>query len=318
MLGMLLGLVVPIGQVSAGAAPFPAKAIRIVVGVPPGGNLDTNTRAVAERMAADLGQPIVVENRPAASALIATQLVAKASPDGYTLLAMSNTFTAVPATVKNPGWMLRDFAGVGMYTRVPMVLMVATASPLRTVQDLIAQAKRRPGAISAGSAGTGSAADITTTLLSVASEIKLLKIPYKGGGHAVTDLIGGRIDILFEPMSTSLPQILGGRARGIGLTGKARSPLLPDVPTFSESGLKEFHYEVFNGFLVPAGTPKEAIGRLHSALQRALADPGLRENLLRNGVEVPIDDTPEAFWLFVQGEVARHVKLANEGYLKVE
>ncbi len=303
-----------------GQAGFPNKAIHILVGVPAGGNLDINTRAIAEQMSATLGQPVVVENRPSASALVATQAVSRAAPDGYTLLSMSNTFVTVPATVKVPGYdSLKNFTALGMFARVPLALAVNAGSPLRNVSDLLAAARRRPNEISSGTGGEGSAGDIATSILSIQADVKLLKVPYKGGSApALIDLMGGRLDLVFDPVSTSAQHIKAGKMRALAVTTQARSALLPDVPTLAESGLKEYRYEVFNGLIAPAGTPREVIARLADALAKALANVQLREGFLKNGVEVPLDETPAKFQTFIDGEIARYMKLAKDGYLKTE
>lgn len=299
---------------------FPNKPIHILLGVPPGGNLDINTRAVAEQMAGSLGQSVVVENRPSASALVATQAVAKAAADGYTLLSMSNTFVTVPATVKAPGYdALRNFTAIGMFARVPLSLSVAANSPYRTVADLLAAARAKPNQISSGTGGDGSAGDIATNILSIQADVRFLKVPYKGGSApALIDLMGGRLDLVFDPVSTSAQHVKGGRMRSLAVTTSARSGLLPDVPSLAEAGVKDYRYEVFNGLIAPAGTPREVVARLYEALAKGLGAGSLRKLYLDTGVEVPEGENPARFQAFIEGEIGRYLKMAKDGYLKTE
>ena len=217
---------------------YPSRAVRIIVPLAAGGNVDIVARTVAEQIGKTLGQPVLVENRPGASSLVGTQFVAKAAADGYTLLAIANTFATVPLIVPNPGYdPLRDFAGVTLTCLVPQVLVVNPALSAHSVRELIALAKSEPGKISYASSGNGSTGHMAAELFNRQAGIRMLHVPYKGNSQALIDVIGGQVAMMFDQVSTSAPQIKAGKVRALAVTSLARSPLLPEVPTVDESGV---------------------------------------------------------------------------------
>ena len=307
------------GALGQAAAGYPDRAIRIVVPLSAGGNVDIVARTVAEQLARGFGQPVVVENRPGASSLVGTQFVAKSAPDGYTLLAMANTFATVPLIVANPGYEpLKDFTGVTLTCLVPQVLVANPALPATTVKELIALAKARPGQISYASAGNGSTGHMAAELFNRQAGVKMLHVPYKGNSQALVDVIGGQVLMMYDQVSTSAPNIKAGKLRALAVTSRKRSPLLPDVPTVDESGLPGYEDITFNGLMAPAGTPREALVRLNEAVANAVRVPDLRNRFLERGIELTASASPEEFTAYVRAEIEKKSRLAREAGMKPE
>jgi len=300
-------------------ASYPTRAIRLIVPLAPGGNSDIVARALAAQVAESIGQQIVVENRPGASAMVGTQFVAKSPPDGYTLLAIANTFAVVPSLVSHPGYdPLKDFAAVSLTCLVPQVLDVNPSLPVHSVKQLIALAKAHPGQLSFASAGTGGTGHMAGELFSRQAGIKMLHVPYKGNSQAIVDVIGGQVSLMFDQVSTSVPYITAGKLRGIGVTSLKRSSLLPDLPTIAESGLPGFEDITFNGIMAPAGTPREILVRLQTEIAKAVRVPDLHKKFLDRGVELAASASPEEFARYVKAEFEKKAKLAREAGIKMD
>ena len=298
---------------------YPARPVRVIVPLVPGGNLDIVARAVSQRLAENLGQQFVVENRPGASSLVGTQFVAKAPADGYTLLVIANTFTAVPAVIANPGYdAVKDFTGVTMTCRVAQVLVVNPALPAKSVKDLIALAKSRPGELSYASSGSGSTGHFAAELFNQRAGLKMLHVPYKGNAQALVDIIAGQVMMMFDQVSTSAPQVSAGKLRALAVTSRTRSNLFPDLPTIDEAGVKGYEAITFNGLLAPAGTPREALSRLQSEVAKIVAVPSLRNGFLERGVELTASASPDEFTTYVRNEVAANAKLARNAGIKAQ
>jgi tripartite-type tricarboxylate transporter receptor subunit TctC len=305
--------------VLAQAADYPNRALRIIVPLAAGGNVDIVARTVAEQIARTLGQPVVVENRPGASSLVGTQLVGKAAPDGYTLLAMANTFATVPLIVPDPGYdPLKDFAGVTLTCLVPQVLVANPSLAARSVKELIALAKSEPGKIPYASAGNGSTGHMAAELFARQAGIRMLHVPYKGNSQALVDLIGGQVSVMFDQVSTSAPQIKAGKVRALAVTSLARSPLLPEVPTVDESGLAGYEDITFNGLVAPAGTPHEILVRLNRAVAGAVSEPDLHKRFIERGIELKASASPEDFSAYIKAEFEKKKRLAQEAGIKPE
>jgi tripartite-type tricarboxylate transporter receptor subunit TctC len=303
----------------AHAQSYPSKPIRLIVPLVPGGNLDIVARAVAGPMGEAFGQQIVVENRPGASSLVGTQFVAKAPADGYTLLAIANTFATVPSLMKNPGYdALKDFTGVTLTCLVPQVLVVTRTLPARTVKDLIALGKAKPGELAYGTSGAGSTGHIAAELLAMQSGIKLLHIPYKGNAAAIVDVIAGNVQLMFDQVSTAKSYVDSGRLRALGVTSLKRSPLFPDVPTIDESGLKGYEEITFNGLMAPAGTPREALTRVQNEVARIVRLPELRKRYLERGIELTASASPDEFSAYIKAEFDKKAKLARATGIRIE
>ncbi len=301
------------------AGGYPARAVRIVVPLAPGGNVDLVVRSIAPQLGENLGQQVVVENRPGASSLVGTQLVAKSAPDGYTLLAMANTFATVPAIVANPGYdPLKDFTGVTLTCLVAQVLVVNPSLPVRSVKQLIALAKSRPGEISYATAGAGGTGHMATELFSRQVGVKMLHVPYKGNAQAIIDVIGGQVMMMFDQVSTSDPYVKAGKLRGLAVTSRARSPLFPDLPTLDEAGVTGYEDITFNGLVAPAGTPREILVRLNEEIAKVVRGPALRNRFLERGVELKASSSPEEFTALIKAEVEKKGKLARDAGIKLE
>jgi tripartite-type tricarboxylate transporter receptor subunit TctC len=301
------------------AQAYPAKPVRVIVPLVPGGNLDIVARAVAQRLGEGLGQQVIVENRPGASSLVGTQLVAKSAPDGYTLLAMANTFASVPSVIANPGYdPVRDFTGVTMTCRVAQVLVVTPTLPAKSVKDLIALARARPGELSYGSSGNGSTGHFAAEHFIQRAGLKMLHVPYKGNAQALIDIMAGQVMMMFDQVSTSAPNVKAGKLRALAVTTRARSPLFPDLPTVDEAGLKGYEAVTYNGLLAPAGTPREAAARLQSEVARAVSNPQFRSTFLERGIELVASASPEEFTTYVRNDVAASAKLAKNAGIKAQ
>ena len=297
-------------------APYPAKLVRIVNPVAPGGNQDIVARAYAEQLSRNLGQQFVVESRPGASAIVGTRFVKSASADGYTLLAISNTFARTPTMIKEAGYdPLKDFAAVSMTSDTPLVFAINPALPVRTVKEFIALAKQRPGEISSGSSGSGSTGHVAAEMFSRQAGIKLLHIQYKGAAPAVIDLVGGHVMLRFDQVSTSLPHIRSGKLRALGVTTLKRSALLPETPTIAEAGLPGFQDSTFNGLMAPAGTPRAVLERLRAEVAKTAAVTELRNRYSEMGIELVSSATPEDFGGFLRKHVEEFTRLAREAGL---
>jgi tripartite-type tricarboxylate transporter receptor subunit TctC len=292
---------------------FPSKPIRIVVPVSPGGTVDLVARLVAKGLSEDLGQSVVVENRPGASGMVGTREVARSAPDGYTLLASANTFVSVPEFVPNAGYdPVKDFMPVTQTVQIPMVLVAHPSVPQKTVKELIERARAHPGEISFGSSGVGSTGYIAAELFSKQAGIKMLSVSYKGNSQALTDLVGGQVMVMFDQVSTSGSYALAGKLNALGVTTSTRSKMLPDVPTIAESGLPGFEDDTFNAIFAPAGTPAPILARLHDAIAKVLNRPEVTAQLAKQGVEVKISPTPQDFHEYLKKAVEKYRSIAKE------
>ena len=301
------------------AQTYPAKPIRVIVPLVPGGNQDIMARAVAEELSKGLGQQIVVENRPGQSAIIGTQAVKAAAPDGYTLLSVAITFARVPAIVKSAGYdPAKDFAGVSLICRIPQVLVVNPGVAARSVQELIALARSQPGGLSYATSGNGSTGHVAGEMFMRRAGIRMLQVPYKGNAQSLVDVMGGQVAMMFDQVSTSAAHIKAGKLRALGVTTLTRSPLFPDVPTLDESGLAGFEDVTWNGYVAPAGTPPEVLTRLHAEIARAVNRPEFRQRYLERGIETLASASPQEFSAYIKSEAEAFAALAREAGIQAE
>ena len=303
--------------VAAGAAAqnFPAKPITTVVGFEPGGGTDTTARIVAPTLSELLGQQVVVENRAGAGGNIAVDYVAKAAPDGYTLvLANVGALAVNPHILRTPYDPLRDLAPVSMAVVFPNVLVVQPDLPVKSVQDYVKLAREKPG-VTYASSGIGGAGHLAGELLKDMAKIDIVHVPYKGGGPAMQGFLGRQVDSFFATPISSISQIRSGRARAIATTGAKRDKLMPDVPTVAESGFPGYEALNWYGYLAPAKTPKEIIERLSRDIAKALADPKVLAALNKTGVE-PLAMTPNEFGRYIQREYDSWGKVVREAGIK--
>ena len=296
---------------------FPSKPIRIVSPFAAGGNTDTLSRYLAPKLIERLGQPVIVENRPGAGGMTGNSYVAKSPPDGYTLLFMSGAYTAHSATVKNlPYDPLRDFEGVSMVITYPFVVIVKAESPMRTIADLIGTAKKNPGKLNYGSVGVGSVFHLAAELFNVMAGTDLTHVPYKGGAEPLTELIGGRLDVIFNTLTGSIPHIKSGRVRALAVASLERSAQLPDVPTVAQT-LPGYEVTSFAGVVAPRGTPRPVIDRLNRELRAVLDLPDIRRQFTDLGGDVKAS-TPEAMMQHVTDEIAKWKRVVEVRKIEIQ
>src|SRR5256886_2605146 len=300
-------------------ADYPHRAVRIIVPLAAGGNVDIVARTLADPVSKTLGQAVVVENPPGASSLVGTQFVARSAADGYTLLAVANTFATWPLIVASPVYdQLKYFTVITLTCLVPQVHVANPALPARSVKELVALARSQPGKISYASSGNGSTGHMAAELFNRQAGVTMLHVPYKGNSQALVDVISGQVAMMFDQVSTSTPQIKAGKVRAIAVTSLARSPLLPDVPTVDESGVPGYEDITFNGMVAPAGTPRDVLLRLNRAISEAVSEPGLHKRFIERGVELKASASPEEFTEHIRAEFEKKGRLAREAGIKAE
>jgi tripartite-type tricarboxylate transporter receptor subunit TctC len=292
------------GNASAGEA-YPTRPIRFIVPFPPGGGNDIVGRIVGARLGEGLRQPVVIDNRGGAGGTIGTDITAKAPPDGYTVL-VNNISLAVNHTLfrKLPYDTLRDLAPVGLIGRQPNVVVVHPALPARTVRELLDQARAKPGQVTYGSGGVGTASHLAAEMLKLMTKVDLTHVPYKGLGPALTDLIGGRVDVIISTMASALPQMKTAKLRPLAVTTTLRSPFFPELPTMSEAGVKGYEFSTWYGVVVPARTSTAIVDRLNSELRIALSSSQVKEPFAAQGLE-PAASTPSEFGSYLKSEVEK-------------
>ncbi|MGH8617357.1 MAG: Bug family tripartite tricarboxylate transporter substrate binding protein [Burkholderiales bacterium] len=294
------------------AQPFPTKPIRLIVSFAPGGTTDIVARILGQALTERLGQQIVIDNRGGAGGTIGTELVARSAPDGYTLVTCGiNNHGMGPAIQKHlPYDPIRDFAPISLMYTVPNVLVVHPSVPVKSVPEFIAYAKKNPGKLSYGSSGPGSSPHLSMEWLRAITGIDVVHVPYKGGGPAVTDLLGGQIQAMFNNVSTQQATIKAGRVRALGVTSAKRTPQLPDVPTFIEAGVPGFEVTAWQGICAPSGISKTVQTRLNVEVVAALNSPDLQRRLAEQGVD-PAPNTPADFAVFIRNEIAKWAKVVK-------
>jgi len=297
---------------------YPSRSIRIIVPYAPGGSTDVVFRLLAPRLAEDLGQTVVVDNRPGGSSTIGLDLAAKAPPDGHTWGTPNITFGANPSLMKKmPFDSEKDLVPVSQVTVVTMVLSLHPSVPARSVKQLIALAKARPGELNFGSAGNASANHLATAKFMNMSGTNLTHVPYKGGGPAVISLVSGETSMLFATIPSAIQHIQSGRLRGLAVSRAQRNPALPEVPTVAEAGVPGFEAIEWNGVMVPAGTPPAVVRRIHQALAKVLGAPAMKERIVNVGAEV-VGSSPEEFTAFIKSEFSAWARVIKEVGITVE
>lgn len=301
------------------AQTYPSKPIRIIVPFAPGGNVDITARTVAPELSNLLGQPVLVENKPGAGGTIGANEVAKAAPDGYTLLMGSNsTISVAPALYpNNPYNPVKDFAPISNLAQVPFVLVVHPSVPANNLRELIALAKDKPGVLSMASAGTGSSNHLVGELFQAQTGVKLTHIPYKGSGQALNDLLAGQVNLMFDQLTSASANIKAGKLRALAVSSTARSATMPDVPTFAEAGVSSFDFTNVTGLLAPTGTPADVLAKLHAASVKAVASQAVRDRFAAMGVS-GVGDQPEQFAAFIRDDFARWSRVVKDGNIKVD
>ncbi|MFG5775582.1 Bug family tripartite tricarboxylate transporter substrate binding protein [Comamonas sp. J-3] len=302
----LLGtsVLAPLTAQAADPKKYPERPVRVVVGFSAGGTTDVVARIMAKELTAELGQSFVVDNKPGAGSNIATELVARAEPDGYTLLFVAVT-SAINQTLypKVKFDLVKDFAPVALGAKVPNVLVVNANVPVKNVTELIAYAKANPDKVSYASSGSGTSIHMAGELFKMRTGLKTQHIPYKGSSPAVTDLMAGQVQFMFDNMPSSWPHVMNGKLKALAVTTTKRSPTAPDLPTMEESGIKPFDVSSWFGLIAPAGTPPEVVQKLNAAMNKAFDKPEVKEAYAKLGA-VSEKNTPEQFGAFIKSEVA--------------
>ncbi|HET7670123.1 MAG TPA: tripartite tricarboxylate transporter substrate binding protein [Burkholderiales bacterium] len=301
----------------AAAQPYPSRPVRFIVGFTPGGGVDINARILAAKLAESLGQQVVVENKPGAGTNIANELVARSAPDGYTLLFNSPAFAINLALYAKPPYALRDFAPVSVFSESVNLLVVPASLPVRTVQELLAVARERPGALNYSSAGAGTTQHLAGELFKLRTGTQIVHIPYKGSAPSLTALVAGEVQLSFANTVAINQHVRSGRLRAIAVAGPKRTDLMPDVPTLTESGVGGVNVPLWFGLLAPAGTPREVIQILATGTARAARSPDLRQKLQEQGAE-PVGNTPDEFARLLEAEVASWTEVVRVSGAKVE
>lgn len=297
---------------------FPSKPIRIVVPFPPGGAADITSRVLSEHLARSLGQPVLVENRPGGSTIIGSEVVARSPADGHTLLVVFPSFIINPALRSEmPFDPLRDFKAVGQTMSVPMAIAVHPSVPAKSLQELIALARARPGELSYGTPGVGTTHHVMGEMLRLAAKINISHAPFQGGAPALIAVTGGHITMMYGNATEIAPSVKNGKVRAIVVTSAERADVLPDVPTMREVGYPELEATNWSGIVVPSATPPSVIARLNAELVRALRNTEIQEKFRSYGMS-PAPSTPDQFGAFLQSEAARYAKVVREAGVKAD
>ncbi len=304
---------------AAALAQYPEKPIRLIVPFAAGGGNDNVARLVGKHISGSLGQPLVIDNRPGAGGVLGAELAAKAAPDGYTLFLGGVGSHAVNPNLNDtlsydP---IRDFAPVALLASAPLVLVVHPSVPADSFKAFVALARARPGQLNYASNGSGSSSHLAAVMFGSMAAVDMVHVPYKGLSPALTDLLSGRVQLMFSSVVAILPHIRAGKLRGLAVTGGKRLPSMPDLPTIAESGLPGYEASSWYGVLAPAGTPREIVARLNAELVKALEQPEVRTSLLAEGAE-PIGGTPEQFAAHIRAEKERLGKLIREAKIRLE
>jgi tripartite-type tricarboxylate transporter receptor subunit TctC len=303
---------------AASAQSYPTKAVRLVVPFLAGGSTDIVGRTVAQKLSEMWGQQAFVDNRPGGGTTIGTDLVAKAAPDGYTLLVTPAPFTINPSLLpKLPYDALNDFAPITLINTTPLVMVVHPGVPAKNIKELIALAKSKPGKLNFGSSGTGGSNHLAGELFDAMAGVKMVHIPYKGNAGALTDIVGGHLDVVYNGVTSAIALIKGDKLRALAVTSLQRTPALPDVPTLNESGLKGFEAVAWNGLTAPAKTPRDVIMKINADVLKIISSPELRERLKADGSD-PVGNSPEQFATFLRDEIAKWAKVIKFANVKPE
>jgi tripartite-type tricarboxylate transporter receptor subunit TctC len=311
-------LAVTLASVSAWAQTYPARPVRIVVPFAAGGPADVYARFLSQRLQDALGQTFVVDNRPGAGSVIGTDAAAKAAPDGYTLLLMSNTHTVNETLIPNkPFQLMRDFVAVAPINYSDLVLVANPAVPASTLTALIAQAKAQPGKVNYASSGPGTPYHMAGELFKSMAGIYLVHIPYRGSSGARTDVISGQVEVMFDAVTTMAEQVKGGKVKALATTGRQRSDVLPDVPTMSEAGVKGYEATIWLGLMAPKGTPKAIVDRLNAAVSKIVGAPEVKQLWSKQGA-VPLVMSPEVFDKYAHDDIDKWARVIKTANIKVD
>ena len=316
---LVVAFAAAIAATAVSAQDFPSRPITIIVPQPPGGGTDIISRIVAQQLSVQLGKPVVVENKPGAGTVVGTDAAAKAAPDGYTLLAGLTANMAVNPSLfkKLPYDPIRDFTPVGMMAEFPFVLVVSKNFPAKSVKELLAMAKAKPGEINFASAGNGTGQHLSAELFKLMAGVDMTHVPYRGAAPAYSDVISGRTPVFFDNLASALGQIRGGAVRALGVTGKERSPLLPDVPTIAEAGVPGYQNYVWFGLWAPKKTPQPVVEKLYAEIRKAVATPSVKERIMKDA-GVPMDTPLKDIEPMEKAEIAKWADVVKRAHIQVK
>ena len=315
---LVVGVMQILAALPALAQTWPTKPVKIIVPFAAGGPADVYARFLSQRLQDALGQNFVVDNRPGAGSVIGTDAVAKAAPDGYTLLLMSNTHTVNETLIPNkPFQLMRDFVAVAPINYSDLVLVANPAVPASTLSALISQAKAQPGKINYASSGPGTPYHMAGELFKSMAGIYLVHIPYRGSSGARTDVIGGQVDVMFDAVTTMAEQVKAGKVKALATTGKQRSEVLPDVPTMSEAGVPGYEATIWLGLMAPKGTPKPVVDRLNAAVSKIVGQPEIKQLWSKQGA-VPLVMSPEVFDKYARDDIEKWARVIKTANIKVD
>ena len=317
--GCVAGVVCAVSAVCAPAAEtYPSRPIRLIVPFAPGGGTDIAARAVAQKLTQTFGQQVIVDNRPGAGTTIGTDIAAHSAPDGYTLLECSTSLAINPSLRRKlPYDALRDFVPITLVVSEPYVVVTHPTFAAKSIKELIALARTKPGQITFGSPGTGTGGHLAGELFKLLSGADITHIPYKGNGPALTDLLGGQINLLFATILPALPHVTSGKLHALAVSGSQRSSLLPNAPTVAEAGVPGYASGSWTGVLAPAGTPKDIVAKLNTELVKGLRSPDMREWFAKGGAE-PVANTSAEFAAFIRSETAKWAKVIKAAQIQAD
>ena len=315
---LIAGALIAVAGLASAQQAYPNRSIRFIVPFPPGGSTDPMARMAAGKLAEKWGQSVIVDNRPGGNTIIGTEAVAKAAPDGYTILLASFTFVTGPSLLPYlPYNTVKDFDAVATIAKSRYVLVVHPSIPASSVQELVALAKSKPGQLNYGSSGVGSGVHLAGALFNLLQGTNMQHVPYKGSGTLMPDLLGGQLELSFQIPISTINFIKSGRLKAIAITGEKRLPTIPDVPTFAESGMPEYQMQGWYGIVTPAGTPKQIIDKMSREMAGILVMPDILEYLARQGME-PFISTPEEMTALVKADIAKYAKIIKDANIKIQ
>jgi tripartite-type tricarboxylate transporter receptor subunit TctC len=314
---LLFALLLICFSVNSNSQSWPNRPLRYIVPYPPGAFNDTLARTVSAELQKVLGQPVLVENRPGGNTIIGTEMAAKSPPDGYTLFGAALPFSVIQSLYKTSFDVTKDFAPITLAGTTPNLLVANPSVPVNTVKELLNYARANPGKLNYASTGNGSSNHLSFELFKAMTRTQITHVPYKGSAPAVTDLIGGQIDLMFDNTPNVLPQVRAGKLKAIAVSSKTRSSLAPEVPTVDESGVPGYDVTVWFGILTVAGTPREIVQRLNTEIVKIITSPEVRERFAKAGVDV-VAGTPEQFGDHLKNEVARWAKVVQDANIRAD
>ncbi len=315
---LVLSLLLAFAGSASAQQGYPNKPIRFIVPYAPGGSTSNVARLIGQKLTEAWGQQVIIDNRPGGNTVIGSEALAKSPPDGYTISLAASTHATIPHLLANlPYDPIKDFTPVATLVTTQLVLVLHPSVPANNLQEFIALAKSKPGQLNFASVGTGSSTHLAGELFNNVAGVKMQQVPYKGTAPALTDLIGGQVQLNFDTPITSIPHIKSGKLKAIAITGKTRLAALPQVPTFAEAGLPNYDFQLWMGVLAPAGTPKEIVNKLNTEIAKILTMPDMKEKLVSQGLE-PFVSTPNQFAALIKSDMTKFGQVIKTANIKLE